>query len=201
MTRITEIELEPAVLRAAQAGDSRSQAELYRAFSRATYALIRRLIPRPAVADDLFQDTFVEVLQSLHAFRGEAPLGAWIRRVAVSKCLMHLRSPWHRSLMWLDQLAGEDAIPGTAAMPVPCADTDAALQIDLEGALAQLPGRSRAVVWLYDVEGYSHEEIAAHFGKSVSFSKSQLMRAHLRLRELLEAERENAACMPVSTNF
>jgi RNA polymerase sigma-70 factor (ECF subfamily) len=201
MTRLIEIEFDPVVLRAAQTGDSQARAELYRAFSRATYALIRRLIPRQPVADDLFQDTFVEVLQSLPAFRGEAPLGAWIRRVAVSKCLMHLRSPWHRSLLWLDQLAGEDANPGTAALPVGRVETDAALQIDLECALAHLPGQSRAVVWLYDVEGYTHEEIAALFGKSVSFSKSQLMRAHLKLRELLEVKRENTACMPVSSNF
>jgi RNA polymerase sigma-70 factor (ECF subfamily) len=200
MTRLLEIELDPAVLRAAQAGESRARAELYGAFSRPIYALIRRLVPRQAVADDLFQDTFVEVLQSLHAFRGEAPLGAWIRRVAVSKCLMHLRSPWHRSLLWLDQLAGEEANLGEA-LPVGGTMTDAGLQIDLECALAHLPGQSRAVVWLYDVEGYTHEEIAALFGKSVSFSKSQLMRAHLKLRELLETNRENTACMPVSSNF
>jgi RNA polymerase sigma-70 factor (ECF subfamily) len=200
MTRLTEIELEPGVLRDAQAGNPGAQAEVYRAYSSATYALIRRLVPRQAVADDLFQDTFVEVLQSLRRFRGEAPLGAWIRRVAVSKCLMHLRSPWHRSLLWLDQLASNDAPLTPVAVPVERTETDAALQIDLEAALAQLPGLSRAVVWLYDVEGYSHEEIAALYGKSVSFSKSQLMRAHLRLRELLEVERENAACMPVSSN-
>jgi RNA polymerase sigma-70 factor (ECF subfamily) len=200
MTRLTEIEIEPAVLQAAQAGDSRAQAEVYRAFSTATYALIRRLVPRQAVADDLFQDTFVEVLQSLRRFRGEAPLGAWIRRVAVSKCLMHLRSPWHRSLIWLDQFAGGDAQPVPGTSPVEGMQDDGALQLDIEAALAKLPGLSRAVVWLYDVEGYTHEEIAALHGKSVSFSKSQLMRAHLRLRELLEVERGNAACMPVSSN-
>jgi len=200
MTRLTEIELEPGILREAQAGDRRAQAELYRAFSSATYALIRRLVARQAIADDLFQDTFVEVLKSLRAFRGEAPLGAWIRRVAVSKCLMHLRSPWHRSLIWLDQFAGNDALTDPSTALVDRTDVDAAQQIDLEAALAQLPGQSRSVVWLYDVEGYTHEEIAALYGKSVSFSKSQLMRAHLRLRELLQVERENAACMPVSSN-
>jgi RNA polymerase sigma-70 factor (ECF subfamily) len=200
MTRLSEIQVEPAVLRAAQAGDPRAQAEIYAAFSRATYALICRLVPRRAVADDLFQDTFVEVLQSLRRFRGEAPLGAWIRRVAVSKCLMHLRSPWNRSLIWLDQLAAGDAHFTPDAAPVQRTEANVALEIDLEDALEQLPGLSRAVVWLYDVEGYTHEEIAALFGKSVSFSKSQLMRAHLRLRELLEVEPEDAACMPVSSN-
>lgn len=195
MTRLTAIELDPQVLQGARNGDPRAQEQLYRTYAGPAYALIRRLIPRKAVADDLFQDTFVEVLQSLRRFRGEAPLGAWIGRIAVSKCLMHLRSPWHRSLLWLDQLAFD--APAGAAAP----DTDAASRIDLEAALARLPGKARAVVWLYDVEGYTHEEIAALFGRSVSFSKSQLMRAHLRLRELLAVQRENPACMPVSSNF
>ncbi len=201
MTRLAAIELDPLILHSAQEGDSRAQEQLFRSYAAATYALIRRLIPRKAVADDLFQDTFVEVLQSLRSFRGEAPLGAWIGRVAASKCLMHLRSPWHRSLIWLDQVAVEDAMPETAAASPRALETDAAARIDLQAALAALPAQSRAVVWLHDVEGYTHGEIAELFGKSVSFSKSQLMRAHLRLRELLGAERENAACMSVSSNF
>jgi RNA polymerase sigma-70 factor (ECF subfamily) len=56
-------------------------------------------------------------------------------------------------------------------------------------------------VWLHDVEGYRHQEIAALFGKSTSFSKSQLMRAHARLRELLGDERETRTCMPASTTY
>jgi RNA polymerase sigma-70 factor (ECF subfamily) len=201
MTRLAAIEFDPAVLRSAQAGDSRALEQLYRAFAAATYALIRRLIARKAVADDLFQDTFVEVLQSLRTFRGEAPLGAWISRVAASKCLMHLRSPWHRSLTWLDQVASEDPTPDALPGASRAANTDAGARIDLEAALARLPATARTVVWLHDVEGYTHEEIAALFDKSVSFSKSQLMRAHVRLRELLTDERENGTCMPVSTTF
>lgn len=201
MTRLTALELDPAILRKAQQGDCRAQEQVYRVFATATYALIRRLIARKAVADELFQDTFVEVLQSLGRFRGEAPLGAWIGRVAASKCLMHLRSPWHRSLIWVDQLAVEDPLAEVAAQTPRAANSDTAARLDLEAALAQLPAQTRAVVWLHDVEGYTHDEIAGLFGKSVSFSKSQLMRAHVRLRELLGAERENGTCMPVSTSL
>ena len=57
--------------------------------------------------------------------------------------------------------------------------------IDLERAFEQLTDTSRAVVWLHDVEGYTHEEIGELMGKSVSFSKSQLARAHARLRRML----------------
>jgi RNA polymerase sigma-70 factor (ECF subfamily) len=201
MTRLTGIELDPATLRSAQQGDSRAQEQLYRTFAGPAYALIRRLIARKAVADDLFQDTFVEVLQSLRAFRGEAPLGAWIARIAASKCLMHLRSPWHRSLIWLDQRAAEETsseLPEGTARTV---NPDTGARLDLEAALARLPPTTRAVVWLHDVEGYRHDEIAVLFGKSSSFSKSQLMRAHARLRELLGDERESRTCMRASTTF
>ena len=57
--------------------------------------------------------------------------------------------------------------------------------IDLERALAKLPDVARTVVWMYDVEGLNHEEIAAMFGRKVSFSKSQLSRAHALLRAQL----------------
>src|SRR2546427_18569 len=61
-------------------------------------------------------------------------------------------------------------------------------RIDLERALEQLSETSRSVVWLHDVEGYTHEEIGELMGKTVSFSKSQLARAHARLRRMLEKE-------------
>lgn len=200
MTRLPDIDFEPPALARARAGEVEAQAAMYRAFSAATYALIRRLVPRKAVADELLQDTFVEVLQSIARFRGEAPLGAWIRRIAVSKCLMYLRSPWHRSLLWLDAQAGEEMLIEPAAGRAATFDIDPAHQVDLQAALERLSATSRAVVWLYDVEGYTHEEIAALFGKTTSFSKSQLMRAHLRLRELLDHGKEGATCTPVSTN-
>jgi RNA polymerase sigma-70 factor (ECF subfamily) len=203
MSRLLQIELPADVLRGARAGEPGAQAALYRAFAGPVYALIRRLAPRAAVADDLFQDTFVEVLQSLGRFRGEAPLGAWIRRIAVSKCLMYLRSAWNRRLLWLDSQAGgtdgrgsTSLLDALAEMPGEGVDQS----IDLHAALARLTPVARAVLWLHDVEGYTHSEIAALYGRTPSFSKSQLMRAHLRLRELLQDRVEVEACTPLSTN-
>ena len=53
-----------------------------------------------------------------------------------------------------------------------------------------MPHAARVVVWLYDVEGYTHKEIAVLMGRSVSFSKSRLARAHAQLREILGEEPE-----------
>jgi len=62
-----------------------------------------------------------------------------------------------------------------------------------------LPAQTRAVVWLHDVEGFTHAEIGIALGRSPSFSKSQLSRAHARLRDLLGAEAtlaEGTTCTP-----
>ena len=80
-------------------------------------------------------------------------------------------------------------------MPEPedCHSPSPEHQRDLERALNGLPQVTRSVVWLYHVEGYSHEEIAESFGKSVSFSKSQLARGTQKLRALYEAPQARVA--------
>ncbi|HEY3517224.1 MAG TPA: sigma factor-like helix-turn-helix DNA-binding protein, partial [Gammaproteobacteria bacterium] len=77
--------------------------------------------------------------------------------------------------------------------------TQVAAQADLERALAMLSPLTRTVVWLHDVEGYTHAEIGRLMGRTTSFSKSQLARAHERLRELLEGAEprvETSLCTP-----
>ena len=130
------------------------------------------------------------VFQSLGSFRGEAPLGAWVRQIAVSKCLMYLRSPWHRARLRVTSDGSSDWVETLLpATPAPRAEI-----VDLERALASLPPTARAVVWLFEVEGYSHEEIARSFGRSVSFSKSQLARAHAKLRQWFERPVDSQTC-------
>jgi RNA polymerase sigma-70 factor (ECF subfamily) len=131
-------------------------------------------------ADDLLQETFIEVIRSIGNFRGDASLATWIRKIAVSKCLMHLRSAWqNRATLFRD--LGEDHLPYEPA--VACGAPLTQAQMDLEKALARLSDTARVVVILHDVEGYTHREIADLMGKSVSFSKSQLARAHQRLQQ------------------
>ena len=132
------------------------------------------------------------VFQGLSGYRGEAPLGAWVRQIAVSKCLMYLRSPWHRARLRLN--FETDSGPGSADALLPATPGPRAESFDVERALASLAPTARAVVWLFEVEGYSHEEIARSFGRSVSFSKSQLARAHVKLREWFEPPVDPQTC-------
>src|SRR5579863_7828688 len=104
-----DLRIADQVLDRAREGDRVSQAELFAAYGRAVFGLARRMLGRPEAAEDVLQDTFVEVLKGLKDFRGEAPVGMWIRRIAVNKCLMLMRSHWHRYRLPLD--SGEEGTP------------------------------------------------------------------------------------------
>ena len=194
MTRISEIELPPHLVAAARAGEGKALEAVYAATAGAIYTLLRRLVRRPAIAEELLQETFVDVIEHIGAYEARCPLPAWIRAIAVNRALMYLRTPWHRGLEWLDKDPG-----GADRLPAGGADHDAPLDAALERALMTLPALSRAVVWLHDVEGYTHADIGFALGRTPSFSKSQLARAHRRLRSLLgEPARvgEEAPCTP-----
>ncbi len=165
-----------AVIARARLGDPVALEALYRAYSTPVYNLARRICRTTEDAEDILQETFFEVCRSIRNYRGDGSIWGWIRSVASSKALMRLRRNKYRDT---DELNDEIA---------PSRHSSPALRMDLETAMARLSDMSRAVVWLHDVEGYTHEEIAGQMGKTVSFSKSQLARAHSRLRTWLGEE-------------
>ncbi|MFQ5608975.1 MAG: RNA polymerase sigma factor [Woeseiaceae bacterium] len=185
MSKFADIHIDEAIVRRAARGDARAHEVIYRAFATPVYSLCFRFTKSPSTAEDIVQETFIEIMRSLVNFRGEAALGSWIRRIAVSKSLMYLRSAWTARSQALaegfdDMTAGDALSHGISRHP-----DDA---MDLDAALANLPDVSRTVVWLHDVEGFTHKEIAAFMGKTESFSKSQLSRAYARLKPMLTAE-------------
>ena len=189
MSKFSDINIDAAIIRRAAAGDAKALEILYRAFATPVYSICLRFTRVPAHADDLTQETFIEVMRSMGGFRGEAPIGSWIRRVAVSKALMFLRSAWHSRGQSLDD-DWDDVTPGRAESHAISRHPDAAM--DLDAALGQLPAVSRAVVWLHDVEGFTHKEIAEFMGKTESF-RNRSCRAYQRLRPILEVEADGSA--------
>jgi RNA polymerase sigma-70 factor (ECF subfamily) len=173
MSKFADIEIDPAIVKRAARGDARAHEIIYRSFATPVYSICLRFTKVPAHAEDLVQETFIEVMRSIARFRGEAALGSWIRRIAVTKALMFLRSAWTKrgqSLAddWHDSTEGQAVSHGISSHPDDAIDLDSAF-----------------VVWLHDVEGFTHKEIAGLMGKTESFSKSQLSRAYQRLRPML----------------
>lgn len=182
---------DPTIEKARQ-GEQAALEALFRALEVPVLHLARHLVRDESEAEEILQETFLEVTRSLGHYRGEAPLWAWVRRIAESKALMRLRGRRrHPEEPWDD----EGAEPCHAPLHL------VPERVDLEAALGHLPPAARAVLWLHDVEGHTHEEIAELAGMTASFSKSQLSRAHARLRVLLGAGKEEAEpCTRRSTN-
>ena len=169
--------LDELVLARARAGDDEALERVFRHFEAPLYTLARRLTRTPHDAEDVVQETFLEVVRSISRFRGEGSFAGWIRKVAARKALMRLRRQTSRPSE--DELT-EDLVDASAAATAAVPE-----RLDLEAALARLSVAARAVIWLHDVEGYSHEEIGTLMSRTSSFSKSQLARAHARLRAML----------------
>jgi RNA polymerase sigma-70 factor (ECF subfamily) len=169
----------------AKSGDLEALEALYRAFETPVYNLALRVLRAPEDAEDVLQETFLEVVRSIKQYRGEGHLWGWIRQIATSKALMRIRHDRVRETEELHEESGVGGMGWGAGATRGMSPSVVPAQIDLERAFERLSETSRAVVWLHDVEGYTHEEIAEQMGKTVSFSKSQLARAHVRLRRML----------------
>ena len=160
----------------AQQGDQRAFERLYRAHVGRVHSMVRRMVGSEA-ADDLTQEIFIRVWEKLGSFRGDAAFGTWLHRLAVNWTLSK-RTSLRR---WESRHVPEEgALSELRARP-----KTPGLRMDVEVAIAGLPDGAKKVFVLYDVEGYSHQEIAGLLEISVGTSKSQLHRARMLLREVL----------------
>jgi len=143
-------------------------------------AVVRRLAGDPELAKDIAQEVWIQIFRALPSFRGDAQFGTWIHRIAINRTLNAMRRV--RRLALLET----DLEPGVATVEQ---DTEHRLLArHIADAVAQLPAGARAVFLLHDVEGFTHEEIAAELGITTGGSKSQLFKARARLRRLLSSQ-------------
>lgn len=182
LTARTTIQAEQTLVRRAQAGDHEAYRALYEAYLPRIHGLAYRMCGDADLADDLVQAAFVRVYASLRSYRGDAPLGAWLHRVAVSVILNGLRSERRRRMREVPL----DLAPSSE----PAAPGGSELAIALERAMESLSEEARMVVILHDVEGYSHEEIASMMGIRAGASRVRLVRARARLKDALSRQPE-----------
>ena len=181
------IQIDELTLAKARKGNMEAMEYLYRTFSSAVYSLALRISSSTADADDITQDTFIEAFKKLDQYRGDAPFWSWLRRIAVNTTLMKLRRDKNAPLS-LDEV--------TELAESEIHTDQAATQHDLEKILSQLSATARAVVWLHDIEGYTHDEIGKMMDKTPSFSKSQLSRAYDKLRSILKWQTTDIQLQP-----
>ncbi len=163
--------LDALTLERARRGDMQAFAAVYGTYGRACYTLALRILGDAGTAEDVVQDVFLRLMSSMRGFRGDAPFGAWLKRMTANATIDVVR----RNRRFGSDDA-EAALAATAAGGVDCEDA-----VDAWSLLQRLPARARAVLVLHEVEGYTHKELATLFGQSESYSKSILARALKRL--------------------
>ena len=148
-------------------------------------------------AADAAQDAFVRAFRSLANFRGDSAFGTWLHRIAVNSAIDATQRRKRAPVLYSDlQPVGEerdDPEPDASTQPL----HDPALlalreekRDAVRSALATLPEHYRVVLVLFDIEGYSYEDIAHALNLPLGTVKSRISRARLSLRERLESSRE-----------
>jgi RNA polymerase sigma-70 factor, ECF subfamily len=179
---------EQELIQTAQTGDIEALSIIYEKYSRRVFNLCLRMIRDRSDAEDLTQDVFVQLFRKIHTFRGQSAFSTWLHRLAVNMVLMEIRSrKSHRySLVPIDAKNEDDeTIPEQFGRD----DLNLRGSIDrllLHNALEELPPGYRLVFLLHDVHGYEHQEIAEILSCSVGNCKSQLHKARLKLRRMIE---------------
>lgn len=171
------METDAAIVRRAIDGDERAMRLLWNQHAPHVDAVVRRLASDPDLAEDIAQEVWIQIFRALPSWRGDAKFSTWIHRVAINRTLNALRS--------VRRLAAvETAIEEDSATVEQDADRSM-LARTIEDAARHLSPGARTVFLLHDVEGYTHEEIAAELGITAGGSKSQLFKARAKLRRLL----------------
>jgi RNA polymerase sigma-70 factor, ECF subfamily len=165
------------LIQRARKGDRDAVGVLYQRHASRVYAIVRRLARDDEQAQDWAQEAWLRVFRALPGFREESQFTTWLHRVAVNTALQgHRVNQLYRSRFQETDTVPE--LPVESGQPI--------LRMALERAIETLPAGMRRVLVLHDVEGYTHEEIAAMLGVTPGTCKSQLFKARARLREQLE---------------
>ena len=155
---------------------------LYERHHRRVYSLCLRMVANATEAEDLSQEVFVQLFRKVGSFRGESAFSTWLHRLTVNHVLMHFRKKGVR----LEKTTDEGEISEMQDFIQAVTERPRFIdRIALDKAISELPPGYRTVFVLHDVEGFEHEEVAAMLGVSVGTSKSQLHKARMRLRDLI----------------
>jgi RNA polymerase sigma-70 factor (ECF subfamily) len=179
-------------LEALRRRDRQEMSRLVEAFSGVVYRLGMKMLGDPQDAEDVLQSTFLKVFEALPTFEGRSSLSTWIYRIAMNEALMILRRRRPEVGLTLEEGNDEDDEP----LPKPqalidwcCLPENELLSGEarrvLDEAIRKLPEKLRTVFILRDIEGLSTEETAEALGLSETNVKTRLLRARLRLREML----------------
>ena len=158
-------------------GERTAQYNLYRMYSKGMYSVCQRMLNNNMEAEDVLQESFIDVYKKLHTFKFQSTPGAWIKRIVVNNCINRLR----KNRLQIEEIEEGRHIPEEVVER-----EDNSYEVNkIKKAMSNLPEGYRVVFSLYAMEGYDHQEIGHIMNISESTSKSQYSRAKKKIREIM----------------
>ena len=161
-------------------------------FQQKVYGTCLSFVPNREDAEDIAQEVFVEVFNSINKFKGESKLSTWIYRISTNKCLEFIRKKnTKKRFAFLQSISGEDYVldkssyfteinhPGLVLEQKETSET-------LFLAINKLPEAQRLIFTLNKIEDKSYKEISEITDKSIGSIESLLFRAKKNLQTILE---------------
>jgi RNA polymerase sigma-70 factor, ECF subfamily len=170
-------EPEPAVLRAAMAGDLDAFERLVRGYQAHIWRFLRHLLGDAALAEDVTQETFLRLYQRLPSFAGRSAFSTWVFRVARNAGLDALRAARRRERLL-------EALPPPVPAPSPHA------RVEAKAAVASLSPKLREALLLVEVFGFTYREAAEVLAVPEGTVKSRVFQARVRLTAWRDAAPE-----------
>lgn len=194
----TIIDEDVELIRAINSGQVDLYHKLVAKYSRRLYNFGLKMCKDPQDAEDMIQDTFLNVFKYLNDFRFETKFRNWLYRIATSSCLKKKRRSKYApdQELSLEEFATGEAMATSNELPLWAAQPldkilNQELNKTLSSAIHQLPKKYRMVLVLRDIEGFSTAEAAQILSLSEANIKVRLHRARLFLREELKGYFEN----------
>ena len=181
---------EAEAIEGAKQGDGRCFEALYALHKKRVFSLCLRMTGNYEEAEDLTQEAFLQLYRKIVTFRGDSAFSTWMHRLTVNVILMHLRKNGLIEVSLEETL--EPSEEECTKKDFGSEDRNLAGYIDrvvLNHAIESLPAGYRSVFVLHDIEGHEHSEIAEMLGCSMGNTKSQLHKARMKLRSLLNVTR------------
>lgn len=174
------------ILARAQVGDDDAFSQLYLQHKKRVFSICLRMVHDFSQAEDLTQETFLQLHRKLASFRGDCAFTTWLHRIAVNIVLMHLRKRV-LPVVSLDHLMTNvpEKHVGYGVGTRERTEIGVVDRLAIDRATANLAPGYRKAFLLHDVHGFQHGEIATILDCTLGNSKSQLHMARRALRRVL----------------
>lgn len=188
----TEHDRYQQLIASARGGDLEAFNQIVDDFQTLIYRICVRILGDASLAEDAAQDTFIKAYGALGQYQGGS-LKSWLARIATNRCYDMIRAQRRRPAASLDAQPVETQPEWTVEPVSEHPDSFASrsqLSEYLERALQQLSHDQRTAVALFDIHGYSYDEITDITGASLGTVKSRISRGRLRLRDVLQSDEQ-----------